>query len=505
MATVKQSIVLNDFSGGDLGYLRPAVSNDLSRFRALNVWRYPNGSIGPRPPLVRLTPSGTALITRPVYTFNSVLTNSVLVFDDGRAQYFSSGALATATGTATNPPSDAVSVGGRVVYVSSAGTGFTYSGGAITNVAAIPAATKIEKYKQRFVALFTNTLYFSAVNDHTTWPAANFFAVTDEALVEELWNQRNSLILPDSAGNIWRVSGVLGVNETLSRVDSGPFHNGDNRWPSGGSALGGDIWYRSGLRTINFNGAGTVTLPGIETAGVTDFGFVNDGYFLEGFDDDEFLWLAPSDSAASSPFSAPFNGIAITHHHTDGTFTQHQIPVSAYTPASGVAPVMGIRDPLNRGMRFLTNGAIGVGAKFYDFSPQVNFPLTTENDGDSGAPVSATYRSNDWWAPQGSEVTVSGVTIDYSAAPSVQDGALTMSIEALNPVDDNRVRTSASVEFTPETQGDFPDYNFVERGRKSFRFGEQASSGGFRLLIDDWSGIQIHQIIVTVDVTDARG
>lgn len=514
MVAKRTFITYDDFSGGEMGNMAPV--NSTKHFRAINIWRYQNGGIGPRSPITTNQP--TALTARAMAMVNKNRDGRLIaVFDNNTVQYFFPGSGATVTATpAPRTPSDAVVVGSDVVYISSAGTGFEFTALNIVALPNLPAGVLIEKYRQRFVAASGAAepgpgFRFSALDDPATWPAANTFNIGSDG-ISELWVQRNTLIIPDDAGNFHRISGVLGVNETLSRIDQGPTVSqagyGFIHRAYGGAVLSGNIWFPDGQILARFDGASIATRPPMTapaTQGSILFGSTRPA-FIQGWDDDEFFWAYAINS--SSPGGvAPWDRLGITHHHSDGAFTQHLVPVTAFTPTAGFPEVFAVTYGRSSA-EFVLNGntAGAVTAKVFSLTSapsQADFPDTGANDGNSGAPVSATFRTADWHAPDGMEVFVEAIIIDYSFY-SGNTNSVTVAVESTQPVDTNTIRASTGQVFVPTSNAQFPDSSIVQRGRQVFRMGDQAASGWFRILLSSWTGILINKITAVVSLQEAR-
>lgn len=520
----RQAITFNEFSGGELGYEAPSFKNRPNSYRAINVWRYQNGSIGPRPPITRVTTTGT-LSSKAIQVFNIVpgFGYMVFVYSDGTSQTLTFPSFVVTTHATPFPflPTDSVVSGQEIFYVSNLGTGAKFNAVDIVSLPNLPRGLRIERFKQRFVVSGDGTgfnytdIRFSAVNDGTTWPAANTFQVTPQGIIADLWVQRNSLLVVDHVGRLYRIDGTLGVNETLQQVDIIPQYPTtfgvlvSPYWAGGGPVLSGDVWYKSGHRVVNFSGAQSYTLPGIPRPsfkppiGVSGTVFTDSiPYLINGMDDDEFIWATYADSTDGNPVS-PYDQIGLTWHHTDGTFSQHLVPVTAYTPDGAKPPVVGGVSATSRRLILAASNGTAGPPQVYTQLLGSDFP-EAGSDGDSGAPVQATLTTSDWMAPGGSEVVVNAVILDYSAMPGTVPASLDLTVEAINPVDSNEVRTNAAVTFAPSVGSAYPDYNLVERGRKTFNMGEQGASGGFRIKIENWYGMQINEIIAIVSTQEAR-
>src|SRR5690606_36238746 len=94
-------------------------------------------------------------------------------------------------------------------------------------------------------------------------------------------------------------------------------------------------------------------------------------------------------------------------------------------------------------------------------APKLNqMPLKDEfprphSDGDTSLPVTADFRTADWWEDQGGEVFVRSVLVDYSYAdygvrPTLEDEArFDISIESLNKWNSDDYLESGAVRFVP--------------------------------------------------------
>ncbi|HYF46987.1 MAG TPA: hypothetical protein VD926_12295, partial [Acidimicrobiales bacterium] len=203
-------IQFTDWSGGDEGRARP-IKSDPRKFRGTNVWTYPSGGLGPRPPFQHLPITGLPQEKLNVFHqmrpgTGGLSTRYFFGFSTGAIYMVPSDTLtATLVGTMTNPPVDAVTIGDNVYFVSATGSGAKCSAaGTLSNVTAMPAGDGIEQIADRTVIYNGGTggvvhgmLRVSAASDPDTWPAANAIRIGAQSqMIMGMYVQRNSLVFP---------------------------------------------------------------------------------------------------------------------------------------------------------------------------------------------------------------------------------------------------------------------------------------------------------------------
>lgn len=500
--TNRQVVVFDSFSGGDEGLSRPGGSSNPQTFRALNVWLYENG-IGPRQPVTPFPVTG--LNQKAVQLFDRVPGEQLIyVFKDKTVQRADTGTAINLTAV-TNLPVDSISDGGVQHYVSPDGFGSDYDVvGASMADSLIPAARRIEIFGARVVAFpvtgvspDAQSIIYSDFGDPTSWPTANNIRIANSDGLTDMWNQGNTIVFTDGQGLIYLLSGNLGDTHILRRVEqAGPVPFIETPfYPQGGVSQVGTAWWRSGSRIVTFNGARVSTIAGYERPSATPV-LSNDlpSQFMSLSEEGEFVWVMPQLlSGAGSNTS-----IGVTTHHAAGAFTQHLIPTNGYTPERDPL-VLSTYSKVQRALYITTGGSDTQAPVIYKWLHDASFPSVT-HDGDSSAPVTATFRTGDFFAPEGVQLEVHSVTVDYSYAPAQVGSSqvqFDINVEMLSTDDDFATYASAVQSFTPSSMTtDSPDFSLIQRGRRTFGMGEQGSGAGFRVKLANWRGIIVHQLTV---------
>ena len=549
-----RTIVYDDFSGGDTGRQRPEP-NILNKYRGINTWLYPAG-IGPRPAIG--TDGGAFTNGLPVgkqlrtvnFNLGSTIVWSVFAFSDGTV-YSNSAPVLTPSpqvlrGTLGGIPVDSVKATDVVAFVTASGSsGVVNSAGTFTVLAAMPNGQNIEVFGDRAVVLINTpglppTLRFSDAADPTVWNVINSQFVGPIGYGMGLYVLRDGLIIPKLDGTIWQFAGVINFNDTLRQIDVGRVHPFPNT-ADGATVGGSQVFFATGNQMAAFTGAQVLNLtrpdiPPPAAAGFTVKAADNHvGRVIPLQEDQHFLVIGALDKDDASGNRVPW----MQSYSPERGWNRHTVPVTPYKISTAALQSVSstsidsaraiMADFLYEGYVALvvpsdsaggTNGTVRV----YLFNTLQEMPYLTRQlqwailpfqvlDGDTGTAVVASVQFAEWWTPDGSEVTVRSVLMDYTydSDPTVAGlvavpNRLTMSILATEPADGTVVQESAAITFTPTggTAIDVPNDTTLKRGRELFQFGEQGAAGGFRIKITGWSGIVIRRLTVEVDVAEAR-
>lgn len=553
---VRQAIPFLDFSGGDRGRERPLnaavtqyrgsynVQQDLSTYRGINTWRYPNGSIGPRPPWIAAgitgLPTGKTLrcFQSSVHTSGSWFA---WAFSDGTIySTTSASAVAALRGTTVNDPTDSLTIATDIYFVSTAGGG----GGRVDNSGVYTAITfpsggadLLVQHGGQTLALRQSDarLYWSAPDDPTSWPAENVVRVGDTVPATGIYVQRDTVVITKIDGSVWMFTGTLGVNETLRRIDVGLLH------PVAGHAKGAVagnsvIYWTSGSKMTAYTGAQLKTIPRPDmpyTAGyASDPHTDNVGAVVGTAELNSFLVLGTMDNIITPTTRLPW----FHSYSPEQGWNRHTFPVTAgYTiPSLHLSGLTSTDSAKAIRTTQHVNGAVyacrpsdaaGVTTlKHYVIVPRMETPyavslpyqwgtLNATVDGDTAVPVVATFQSAEWWAPDGEECIVRALLVNFSydsdaavvsALGSEVGHRFDIGVDAMQR-QDGGVSSSTAIAFVP-TSGvtSAVDAGTMRRGKIRFDFADQGVGGGFRWTLANWRGIQIHWVTAMVDVTGAR-
>lgn len=537
---MRKALVFEDFSGGDVGRSRPATSNP-TQFRAINAWVYPGG-VGPRPPFQDIRPSG--LPQQKLVSFDVVRGTSGFLYlmwaFENKAIYkmgttgagWNFGDTVTSLGSMTNVPITSTNIGPQMLYPSILGHGAIADpvAATITNLTNMPAAISAVRFGERLAASSGDgILRFSAPSSFNDWPAANLIQVGATQFICDLYVQRNNLLIPKLEGDLWTITGTLGVNETLRRSDNGVRHNFPTFAP-GAVTAGSSLWYCGTRQMVQYTGAQLVLVerPDVPPPPGTDVQVwdVHPGAVAPLSDDDEFFLLGAAELAGTSVRTV----WAQAFRPNKDNWTRHVIPVTQYrcdsvgTRSQFTSGCIKVNRTDHEGMCFFsttsdTAGNNGSASQVFVCFSNQEFPLVTNAtayganyitdtvfDAKSGVPVTATFRTSDTWAGLGEQIQVNEVVVDYSFnsdfTPSSTYNKFDISVEALQNPGSTAVRTSTAISFTaPAVTTSTPDGVPLVRGQAKFQFGDQGAGVGFRILLDNWRGILVHRITANVEVS----
>ncbi len=443
-----QTVIFQRFDGGDVGRARP-LKTVLNQFRALNIWTYPSGAIGPRPPWQDC--GFTGMPQKYLLTFDVQRTISgvfegpakvVLATDNGGSVsqiYVGStvpgSALASAgTGTGTVLASEAWG-NSRYFCVGDTSNGISVdlNTNAVASVAGMPAGGSLALLGTRMVISnpgvppVLGQIRFSADADPTSWPVGNFINVGGLSAVTALFSLRNALVICQYNGTIWQITGVL--TETLTAAI---LRQVDVTYPpllnlfAPGAVVGqSNLWYCAGRQMVKFTGAQALTVerPDLPVTDANkllytwDPNLTHPGGVLPLPDDDEFIVVGGLDKISDSQIHT---GWAQVFRARDN-WTRHTIPVVfrdnlvAARPSAEVTPIrVGRVAPY--GVAYICTSAAATGTSsrpsiVYRLNTQQEFPhmpvgmalaggviSSTLSDADSGAPVVGQFSTSEVWA-----------------------------------------------------------------------------------------------------------
>jgi hypothetical protein len=504
-----QQIVFDNWAKGDFGRAYPAF-NQVGGFRGRNVFLYPNGALGDRPPFYTLSVTGLPSKQVSHMIYNDAQGVMVVIFTTGAVWKFSptSGGAATSVGTVSSPvPNDVVSSGNSIYGVRTSGANglvsINLATNTITDVAAAPLGHLIQVYGVQWIIVNTtgstpNRLNYSALGDPTSWPG-NFTDVGDLSAIQKVFVQRNSLSIPKADGTWWNVSGVLG-SETVRRVERGL-----NFASPSTLSFGENIWWVNGRDMGVFSGAQVRTelRPDEPYAGGAP-GFENGA--------EDIAPLAAADDVVLVGTAKATDGtdtIAYAQARIGGTWSRHTLPVGTLPNAAGSNLFI---EPMGQGkvllcVRGRTGGAGDSAPTFYIWQPRDEFPnISQRTDGTSAAPVSASFDTPEFWPEDGSRCLIREVMVDFifdyeQATPETSLVGMTVSAEALNRVgrDDGQVSNTQTWIPNSETRTtSTPAFRFV-RQRAIFSFGDQGEGAGGVVHFTSLKSVAIFRVILIVE------
>lgn len=531
-------VEFSDFSGGDSGRERP-LANDLTRYRGINTWRYPNGALGPRPPWITIPytglPTGKTLRT---FTTAVDVAGSWLAwtFSDGTVYTTVPGStVAALRGTLGNDPTDAMSNGDAIYFISINGTG----GGKVDKAGAFtaittPIAELITQKGSQTIALrqSDSKLFWSDPDDPTTWPAANVVFVGNRTPATGVYIQRDTIVVTKINGEIWLFTGTLGVNEVLRQVDIGLIHPYAAH-AKGAIAGNSVLYYTTGSKMTAFTGGQLKTLsrPDMPETALYNSSPKTDnvGSVVSSGEPNQFVVLGTMDLTAT-----PTTRKAWFHSFSpEQGWNRHVAPIAPYTISAAAIGGLTSADSAKAIRTSLhLNGTVVIcrpsdasgvtTVKTYFFIPRLETPynvsvpmqwgsVTALADGDLSTPVVASMQSGESWTPEGRDTHVRALIIDYSydADANIPLGLgaeiphkVDVVVEALQR--ESGASQASAAQTLTASGGNSIDGGTMYRARATLRFGDQGPGPGFRFKLSDWRGILIHRVIAAVDVSEAR-
>lgn len=535
----RQSVMFGDWSKGDYGRRLPAT--EPGAFRGLNVMVYPDGSVGPRPPMrpFPVTGYGTAEIRHAIWVTAGVysLVESIVTVDiggvvrgfdvDGRT-----GDTPTGSGATTNPGtvtslSGLVEFNNQLFGVRFTAGGVQISSSAITSVAAMPSGQTAVAYGDQMVILRDsgsgplNEIRWSAPADATSWPTANFLRVGGGSFIKLMRVGRNSLVFGLEDGTWWVLTGPLGPSAVLRRVDKSlpitillPAASNIDRHPAT-VTNGGSVVLVTRRDVCTFTGAQTLVEPSVDSP-YHALDVLNYPTIVK-----SAAPLLGDDQLAMSSYTSP-NPVATTTIGTivanpNDAWVRWQVPETLNTTDPGVA-VLGD----GSGILFVMTQAIlpDAAPKFYTVNTQARSPLNsgayssatdttitpvTPTDGNTGAAVQGTLRTYTWYHPEMKNTTVVGVVVDLLYEASHLPGGnvgLSVAVESVSSNTDTDYSTSLTQAWGPNQPKLSSTGTNVNPSRAIFRFGDQGPGPGFRLVFTNMKGCTIRQVMAIVDVDD---
>lgn len=505
MAT--ETIVLDSFRGGEYGLLGASGATPDS-FTGLNVMVFQDGTIGPRPGLVSVAPSG--IPTGAVWGFiGSGLTGTNrILFGVGNTVYGYTysplGAVATigtlSGGTPATTPVKMVQYGSATVYAVAYGDkGYKIlpASPSVTALASFPGCRVCGVYGDRMIAANKasnpNRVYYSAAADFTSWPAANYFDVSADWPIQHVEEARSRLAIANSGSEWWTLSGVPGVNSTLRRApraDVSPFA------PNHVARLGETLWFLPATTDFPAQFTGAVT----DKLRLRNLAFAGNTSSLS----------AGSYGAAALPGS---ESVVFTNSDTARALLLHNDVWTVHSIPAGIGPyVTAVADGgvgVNLGaLLFCDGGGASAAAQFFSMRPTIDRPGktgdATAQPGDaSTTPLNAYFTTAERWQQAGREITVRTVTVDF-----VKWNTGSASTNHIDCTVRNLYRTGVAGTKTsgPRAWDEAASVTTADKtpDRHVFAFGDQGGAHGFQLLFENLRGVAIRRITVHAEITDAR-
>jgi len=483
------TVVYDKWDKGEFGTMNPAQAPNGS-WTGTNVVVYRDGMIGPRPgikiidqgvpdtlgPLVGLgfTPVGGAGDT-PIFF---IIGTKVWLFDpDGTSSLVEASAeLASA------PPDNTIgvviskesvrSIGSEVYFVVDNDKTYRLNGNTqvLTPIADSAQGTDIETYRDRMmVANGGLRIFYSAAADFSDWPAGNFFDVGPSWRIINMTEFRDSMLIFTASG-AWTLTGTA-TDGTLRRLS-------DTLPPQDKAVVktNDDIVYVPSSRSapVSYNGSygderSMQHLESWTSAGRTCFG-------VQSYGNRDVLFLADNSKLL---------------WRKNGAWSIHSI-------GQGVGPW--ITRYFDDNVVLATTGSVSDDPDFYMLATNLDRPAFTSDTwaspGDhSNTPLDASFRLPDYLAPEGKELRVRSVTVDFikytTGSATNNNITITVTSQFRELVADDSSITPY-VLFNEATTGATAGV----RTRKVYRGTPGTWGGGYRITLSDLKGVAIDRVVV---------
>lgn len=227
-------VQFSNFRVGEFGTRDEGEAPDGS-FTGLNVVVGIDGSIIPRCGLVDISPTGRSVGKIAAFgVLNPALADDFFYCQGTHVYSWAAGGAVTQyTGTFGGSPTHAIDLvefrNGHLHYAIVPDHGvyeIDHDAKTVTLITATPNGRAIALYGVRLVASDNepqdNRLYFSGTDDDPadveTWEALNFINVGVGVGIRGLYAMRDFLLIVKRDGELWRLSGVPGFNDSLRRI-----------------------------------------------------------------------------------------------------------------------------------------------------------------------------------------------------------------------------------------------------------------------------------------------
>lgn len=486
-------VVWDDFSGGDYGKTSPFKAAP-NTFKGVNVIQYRDGLLGPRQALVSTHNTGLPVGAIKGFGWNATtgadlwVVIGTKVWTRGTSTWFQSAASLSIT-----PTERVVSVASSntITYILVYGDGLyrvNHNPNAaptltkITSVTTAMAGRSLCVYNNRLMlgAKDTNLVYYSNAADFNTFSTTNYFEVGDNLEVRYMAHQRDSLCLIKRDASVWIMTGVPGTG-TLRKYypgshPAGIFSNFCVARGDGTILLAAN----DGQWPVTFDGANLKDFKYLEFAS----GVATDSTHIQAarIDNRQDILFLPGTATSSGTGYQFINGAWTTI-----TFGQQ---VSTY-----------VAEPLQHLLYFTNGGSAGAVATFYSLD-QTAYDKPGNGDA-SSTQMDASVVLAPWSSPDGREVRVRQIIVDYKAwnTGGALDAGLTMWCTVFkNPGGTQEIASADQTISIP--QGDLPSGG--EYRRTVFNIGDQGMGSAFEISLLQIRSLAIASVTAIVEVQPER-
>lgn len=473
---------------GDKGPRWAGRQSSRGWYSALNMWRYDDGQIGPRPGLksysLSAAPSG-AVLAMGYYAANVdhgmhyVVGSTMYTFD---ADNFSA-SVATGSGNFDGSP-DEVAFGTRVppytywTVPGDASYRFNVSNSTLAEISGSPGGRAMCRWKDRlWVANVPggeeNRVYYSDAADFLTWDSLSYFDVDYEFELFSVLPAANLLI--QSNQNLWTLTGAPETGAIL-RQNLRTAGRGVLERPRAIESIGDEFWCAT---SVQYH-------PGWTNGAVWD---------LTTWEQLKLPNPPRVYRAYAGPHLMMLDGVsdkALMFH--EGRWTQHHFGVDV----SSIAERRG-----GQGFVIAKDGET-----FYHQDLQMTRPGFTSDDyagvGDATTvPNTMWLRTPEHVSENNAELTVRQVVVDFTKwdTGSASTNHFDVKVRATNLYDLGGHRDSSTLAW--DEAGSAASTTGSQE-RANFTFGDQGSGAGFEIHLDNIRGVAVRSISVVFDENTGR-
>lgn len=498
------------FTGGEWGNLgaRQAGLAPKGMFHALNMVRYRTGFLGPRWGLRDMAFTGMPVGAVSGFGWAGTAGSDLWVAQGTALRLFNTGTPGSAaqavSGTfAAAPTRQIQSVEGPLsrTYMANYGDKLYYLDHVAKTLWAIagsPAAGCLCIYGDRMIAAGTPTnrrrLYYSDVDNFTSWPAVNFIDVGNVE-IRAVFPQRGHLVIVGQDGQWWILTGVPGINDVLRRVQ-GPAHPWHFYASHAAALSSGEI------ACVPLSSSWPARFDGIRLREDRHLEFLaNDEVtadsdlfvkVIRGFKSEEFV------AFGGNPPAFDLRGQALLHRMDVSTFHDFDQATSAFAASDA------------QGNIYLSDGgAAGISPKVWAWSVENDRPAFTTDtygrpvDGAATSQPQAYLHLPEWWEPQEREVLVRAVTVDFVKwnTGHSQTNHFDVVVDAIDRYA-NPGPTSSAVQSFDEAPSAASTEGTSER--RVFNVGGQGSGTGMQVRLTSIRGCAVRRVAVEVEIEGRR-